>query len=282
MSMIETLYATVLDGVYESMPSLPGLVLTARLLNRQQKREDTPQNSFEAIMEMTRLLCSIDLELLEKKHYENTSEFPGQPAPPKRSIVAGRVDAQLAEVAELDKRLRAANESLKAAMDDHRRIVGESRKMLSEFGEANDVFSGGVQDIFGGGDFPGQGNPWLLTRTVDWSEGGIIGDLMRQFTVDGTRTTPSNSPENLGAAASHTNVAAATVAAAGVSSTPVVAVSGSDEEQAPPPLSSSQPATDNEPDTEMPPRPTRLRRSRSMPPRPTRLRRSRRFDAADP
>ncbi len=52
----------MLDGVYESMPSLPGLVLTARLLNRQQKREDTPQNSFEAIMEMTNLLCSIDLE----------------------------------------------------------------------------------------------------------------------------------------------------------------------------------------------------------------------------
>ena len=262
--MTETLYATVLDGVYESMPSLPGLVLTARLLNRQQKRDDTPQNSLEAIMEMTHLLCSIDLKLLEKKHYENTSEFPG-PAPPKRSIVASRVDAQLAEVAELDKRLRAANESLKAAMEDHRRTIAESRKMLSEVQEGHEAFSGGARDIFGGDFYAPGNNPWLLTLPVDWSEGGssLIDDLMRQFTVDDTRTTPSNSPEDVGTAPPTTVAATAatpTPAAADVVSAPVVAVSDSSEEEA----YSSQPATEKEPD---------------MPPRPTRLRRSRRFDA---
>ena len=260
--MTETLYATVLDGVYESMPSLPGLVLTARLLNRQQKREDTPQNSLEVIMEMTNLLCSIDLELLEKKHYENTSEFPGQAAPPKRSIVAGRVEAQLAEVSELDRRLRAANESLKTAMEDHKRIIGESKKMLSEFGDGHEeAFSGGVQDIFGG-NFPEQGNPWLLTLPVDWSPGGsLIDDLMRQFTIDDTRTTPSNSPENSGTSSPSTvATTVATAAAAPVAAATCIFTTGSPSVDAAD--VSSNPVADNEQDAEMPSRPTRLRRSR--------------------
>jgi hypothetical protein len=238
----DDLYGAVLDGVYESMPSLPGLVLTARLLNRQQKREDTPENSYIAIVEMTRLLCSIDLAVLERKHYENTSESPPTP---KRSHVASRVDAQLAEVTELDKRLRAANETLKTAIEDHKRLTVESRALLSEFSQLSNGFSVSG-NIFGGAETMPGSNPWLLTCPTEWSQSSL-GGLMRHFTVD--ETTP-NSPEE-GAVADAAVTSSAVVAPVSHAATPPV-------------LGEDKPAEDKQAEEEMPPRPTRLRRARRI------------------
>lgn len=201
MASSVALYESVLDGVYESMPSLPGLVLTARLLNRQQKREDTPENSFRAISEMTALLCSIDLAILEKKHFENTTEAP-KPPTPKRSAVASRAEAQLTEVTDLDKRLRAANESLKAAMDEQKRLASAANAMLGEFNSLNNSLGGlhgggRMNNDFGGAfgaGFTGSSDPWLLT--IDPVSESLLG-LVRQFTEDpitGERRTPTNSP----------------------------------------------------------------------------------------
>lgn len=300
MASSAALYESVLDGVYESMPSLPGLVLTARLLNRQQKREDTPENSFRAISEMTALLCSIDLAILEKKHFENTTDAP-KPPTPKRSAMAGRAEAQLTEVADLDKRLRAANESLKAAMDEQKRLASAANAMLGEFNSLSSSLgdlhgSGRMNNDFGsafGAGFTGSSDPWLLT--IDPVSESLLG-LVRQFTEDpitGERRTPTNSPfgeapaagatgnNGVRAVAPPTNPPANPPAESAPTSPPmltaervaetthaivipVAAATEDDDNESESKHEAKQGDDDQHRDAIQPPRPTRLRRARRV------------------
>jgi hypothetical protein len=61
---------------------------------------------------MTQMLCSLDLALLEKKHRENVGDLPRPPTPRRRAPALERADAQVAELLEADKRVRAATAQL--------------------------------------------------------------------------------------------------------------------------------------------------------------------------
>ena len=176
----DTLYSSVLDSVYISMPSLPGLVLMARKLNIGQGKEDTTENAFHSIASMTKLLCTVDLSLLEKKHRENTAEV--QPlATPKKNCMIGRAEKHLEEVTSLDRRIRAANESLKASIDENRNMVTAGRNVV-ETTDRTAVSIFGMEDSFGAVD-TGFVSPWLLRPMFDEND-DALGMLLRQCTMD--------------------------------------------------------------------------------------------------
>lgn len=177
----DTLYSSVLDGVYISMPSLPGLVLMARKLNIGQGKDDSAENAFHTIAGMTKLLCSVDLSLLEKKHRENTGEV--QPvATPKKNCMIGRAEKHLEEVTNLDKRVRAANESLKAAIDENRNLVTAGKNVVETTTDRTAVSIFGMEDSFGAID-TGFVSPWLLRPMFDEND-DALGMLLRQCTMD--------------------------------------------------------------------------------------------------
>lgn len=180
--MNDALYSSVLDGVYISMPSLPGLVLMARLLNSRQEREDNAENTFSTIADMTKLLCSVDLALLEKKHRENTAAEV--PTTPKKNNTLYRAETHLDEVVILDKRIRAANESLKASIEENRRLLAVGNSTIAPppgFGAFEGNALGGMIDSFGALD-TGSASPWLLRSVFDEGE-DALGVLLRHCTM---------------------------------------------------------------------------------------------------
>jgi hypothetical protein len=250
--MNDALYSSVLDGLYISMPSLPGLVLMARLLNSRQNREDSAENTFNTIADMTKLLCSVDLALLEKKHRENTAAEAPLSTTPKKNNSLHRAETHLEEVVSLDKRIRAANESLKASIDENRRLVASGNKAVAPppgFG----VFDGAM-DSFGGLD-TGCASPWLLRSVFDEGD-DAIGMLLRHCTMQeneaAARVLAESATEAAAQAPTEAAVQAPTEAAAQApteatteapTEAPTEAVTEADEEEV------------------MPARPTRLLRS---------------------
>jgi hypothetical protein len=171
------LYESVLDGIFENFPSLPGLVLTARMVNGRRKKEDTPENALQTIADMTQMLCSLDLALLEKKHRENVGDLPRPPTPRRRAPALERADAQVAEL-EADKRVRTANAQLRDAMEESRKLLSSERDAAAGLLPAR------------GAEFGGFGEPSPLHSGLNWLGNSLLEDdgLMSLLRASGLET----------------------------------------------------------------------------------------------
>lgn len=164
-----------LEGIYDHAPSLPGLVLVARQMNKSRGAEDNLSNTMQTMMAMLALLCKVDLDVLADKHdehaefvlgsitSEDSDEEDDDTVEDRPSGYLSRserlTNEELRKVNELEIQLRTALnnmrtllEQVKATRED---IRTECSTLLDEFKEQN-----------GNADFPVERLQQIMEETA--------------------------------------------------------------------------------------------------------------------
>lgn len=110
----------LLDNLYESMPSVPGIVFFARKMNKAAGSPDTYEDTRSTLNMLIKLISEIDLNVAEAKHLEflnsNKNEeesvytVSSEEKPKENPFIASKVaevGAQLEQLNELDQKLNS-------------------------------------------------------------------------------------------------------------------------------------------------------------------------------
>lgn len=134
----------LLENLYKTMPSVPGLVFFTRKMNKSTGKEDTPAETRSTMNTLIKLLSDIDFDVAEKKHLsfvqdlsDSESEYTVSSEEKKEnpfiSSKVKEVTSQLEKLNELDKKLTQAIYSIEDKIKEVKNQLDLGNNLADEF-----------------------------------------------------------------------------------------------------------------------------------------------------